>query len=348
MVSTADLRDGKNHCFETKLTNEKRIPVKLNINSLSVIDRTIKIFDVIGDSYTPSATIQGHEGPVWEVSWAHPKFGVVLASCSFDGTVMIHREIRPRVWTLLYTYKFHESSVNTVKFAPHEFGLILAAGSSDGKVSILSHQEDDTWSAYILEDNPLGVNALSWGPYKCLGSVITTNAEEEEEVRRTTAATEEDEAGCCMRLVTGGSDNKIRFWRYTPRLASWTQDSLEDNDTPLRHNDWVRDVAWAPCCIPINIVASCSEDKTVIIWLQTEALGSWQPTVLPTFDDPVWRVSWSLTGNILAVSSGDNTVTLWKAALDGTWSQISSVDAVPAGDSQITSTDSSTLQEQYK
>jgi len=291
---------------------------------------------------------------VWEVSWAHPKFGVVLASCSFDGTVMIHREVRPKVWTLLYTYKFHESSVNTVEFAPHQFGLILAAGSSDGKVSILTHQEDDTWSAYILEDNPLGVNALSWGPYNCLGSATSSTTKvvldaEQEEDRRTTAAAppaeEVDEAGCCMRLVTGGSDNQIRFWRYVPRLASWTQDSLEDNHMPLRHNDWVRDVAWAPCCIPINIVASCSEDKTVIIWLQTEALGSWQPTVLPTFEDPVWRVSWSLTGNILAVSSGDNTVTLWKAALDGTWSQISSLDALPTGDSRNTSTNS-TLQEQ--
>ncbi len=293
-------------------------------------DRTIKIFDVVGDAYTHSATIQGHEGPVWEVSWAHPKFGVVLASCSFDGTVMIHREMRPRVWTLLYTYKFHESSVNTVKFAPHQFGLVLAAGSSDGKVSILSHQEDDTWSAYHLEDNPLGVNALSWGPYNCLGSSTSSSA----------AAAEEPAAGeappCCMRLVTGGCDNRIRFWRYTPQTATWTQDNLDENDMPLRHDDWVRDVAWAPCCIPINIVASCSEDKTVIIWIQTEADGVWQPTLLNTFDAPVWRVSWSVTGNILAVSSGDNTVTLWKAALDGTWSQVSAVDAVPAGSSTST------------
>jgi protein transport protein SEC13 len=36
---------------------------------------------------TLSATIGGHEGPVWEVAWAHPKFGVVLASCSYDRKV---------------------------------------------------------------------------------------------------------------------------------------------------------------------------------------------------------------------------------------------------------------------
>lgn len=51
----------------------------------------------------------------------------------------------------------------------------------------------------------------------------------------------------------------------------------------------------------------------------------WTPLVLHTFDDPVWRVSWSVTGNILAVSSGDSTVTLWKEGLDGSWSQVSQV-----------------------
>jgi len=43
------------------------------------------------------------------------------------------------------------------------------------------------------------------------------------------------------------------------------------------------------------------------------------------FKVPVWRVSWSVTGNILAVSDGNHTVTLWKEQLDGTWAQIQSV-----------------------
>jgi protein transport protein SEC13 len=36
----------------------------------------------------------------------------------------------------------------------------------------------------------------------------------------------------------------------------------------------------------------------------------------------VWRVSWSTTGNILAVSDGNNVVTLWKESTDGVWQQI--------------------------
>ena len=38
---------------------------------------------------------------------------------------------------------------------------------------------------------------------------------------------------------------------------------------------------------------------------------------------PVWRVSWSMTGNILAVSDGNNAVTLWKETIDGIWQQVS-------------------------
>lgn len=91
--------------------------------------------------------------------------------------------------------------------------------------------------------------------------------------------------------------------------------------------DWVRDVAWAPNTgMPHNIIASCSEDRTVQIWKQTEANGVWTPTVMHTFDAPVWRLSWSVTGNVLAVSTGDHMVTLWKQSVDETWVQITSVD----------------------
>jgi len=29
-----------------------------------------------------------HNGPVWQLAWAHPKFGNVLASCGFDKKVL--------------------------------------------------------------------------------------------------------------------------------------------------------------------------------------------------------------------------------------------------------------------
>lgn len=55
-------------------------------------DKTIKIFEVEGETHKLVDTLTGHEGPVWRVDWAHPKFGTILASCSYDGKVLIWKE----------------------------------------------------------------------------------------------------------------------------------------------------------------------------------------------------------------------------------------------------------------
>jgi hypothetical protein len=110
-------------------------------------DRSIKVFDASGDRFVNTATLTGHEGPVWQVSWAHPKFGVILASCSYDGSVLIHREAPQHSWAVVYEHKVHDSSVNSISWAPHEYGLVLACASSDGKVSILDYR-GGSW--YVL------------------------------------------------------------------------------------------------------------------------------------------------------------------------------------------------------
>jgi WD40 repeat protein len=44
------------------------------------------------------------------------------------------------------------------------------------------------------------------------------------------------------------------------------------------------------------------------------------------FETVVWRVSWSLSGNVLAVSAGDNKVSLWKENLRGEWECVKSIE----------------------
>lgn len=203
----------------------------------------------------------------------------------------------------------HESSVNSVEFAPMEYGLIAGAGSSDGRVSILTHEDSGEWTVEYLKDTALGVNAVGWGPYG-MGEI-------DGEVKPLP-----------MRIVTGGSDNGVKVWSKGDQ--GWESKVLE---AKVSHKDWVRDVAFAPNVIPgRSVIASCSEDKTVIIWKQEEENDKWTSMVLHTFEDPVWRVSWSVTGNILAVSSGDSNVTLWKETLDGSWSQVSQVEDVAGSD----------------
>jgi protein transport protein SEC13 len=176
----------------------------------------------------------------------------------------------------------------------------------------------------------VGVNAVSWAPAAHMGS-------------RPAAG---DAAGATKRIATGGCDHLVRIYASVP-LSGQAAAAAAQARGPLAspegwqleatlpgHKDWVRDVAWAPSAggLAPNMLASCSDDGTVLIWRQATPGGEWTSEALPHFPAPVWRVSWSVSGNLLAVSCGDNSVTLWRESLGGPFQHISTVpDATPAG-----------------
>ena len=128
------------------------------------------------------------------------------------------------------------------------------------------------------------------------------------------------------RLATAGCDGAVRVYRSGSGGGGdgWVLEAT------LRggHKDWVRDVAWCPAsggAAGGNVLASTSDDGSVVVWRQGAPGGEWAAEALPPFPAPVWRASWSVTGNLLAISCGDNSVTLWRESLGGQWQQISTV-----------------------
>lgn len=121
----------------------------------------------------------------------------------------------------------------------------------------------------------------------------------------------------------------IRIYSLLTKKYSAESNAYIEEHTLEAHTDWVRDVAWAPSILQKSYIASASQDKSVIIWTHESGgagVGvSWARKVIP-LDTVVWRVSWSLSGNVLAVSGGDNRVTLWKETLKGEWERVSSVE----------------------
>eukprot|EP00009_Paramoeba_aestuarina_P009329 CAMPEP_0201522542 /NCGR_PEP_ID=MMETSP0161_2-20130828/18000_1 /ASSEMBLY_ACC=CAM_ASM_000251 /TAXON_ID=180227 /ORGANISM="Neoparamoeba aestuarina, Strain SoJaBio B1-5/56/2" /LENGTH=308 /DNA_ID=CAMNT_0047921417 /DNA_START=58 /DNA_END=984 /DNA_ORIENTATION=- len=255
-------------------------------------DRTIKIFDVSKGDPEPLHEITGHDGPVWQVSWAHPRFGVILASCSYDRTVRIWRRDQSGTeWLCLHICQM-SLSVNSISWAPQEFGLILGAASSDGSVCIIQHKGDSWIDTRIPTAHQIGVNAISWRPANAGG-------------------------GSKKQFVTGGCDKMVSVWEEDEN-GEFTHKRLsrDDSSASPSHQDWVRDVAWAPNIgVPSDMIASCSQDGQVTIWTKEKDAAEWSFKDLEKFNAPVWKVSWSITGSILAVSSGENEVTLWKESL---------------------------------
>ena len=63
---------------------------------------------------------------MWRVTWAHPEFGQVLATCSFDRTAAVwEKEAGQNHWLKRTSLVDSRTSVTDVKFAPKHMGLQL-------------------------------------------------------------------------------------------------------------------------------------------------------------------------------------------------------------------------------
>lgn len=141
---------------------------------------------------------------MWQVTWAHPKFGSLLASCSYDGKVFIWKEASPNSWIKVKEHHGHESSVNSISWAPHDFGLALACASSDGLVSVLTYQpEDATWSVKEWAAHPVGCNSVCWSPTTQPDSLLAGLE----------GAADVSHVFGQKRLVSGGCDNQVKIWK---------------------------------------------------------------------------------------------------------------------------------------
>lgn len=256
---------------------------------------------------------------MWEVAWAHPKFGTLLASCSYDRQVIIWEESPPGVWRDVFVHKAHTSSVNGISWGPHELGIpVLACASSDQHVSIVGRVGGHWRALAHIKDSPTGVLAVSWAPFSHIGA--------------------ETRAGPRLRLVTAGADGCARVHGILAgTLTGESASAAEVASEPVKldHGSvaWVRDAAWAPSAgLPLNQLATCTEDGRVVVWEQTSADGAWSPREVAHFSSPVWRVSWSVTGGILAASvgsvTGEASVRLYKQALTDEWEEVADPAAI--------------------
>jgi protein transport protein SEC13 len=123
-----------------------------------------------------------------------------------------------------------------------------------------------------------------------------------------------------MRLVTGGNEPGVKIWRYVADDQHWLMEhELSELLQSSGHDIIVKEVLWAPNPgLPFTYIAAGTESGTVAVWAQDGYEGRWNSTLLPPFGDNICRLSWSLNGNFLAISTTKGA-TLWKESENGDW-----------------------------
>ncbi|KAL4682616.1 hypothetical protein H8959_002171 [Pygathrix nigripes] len=211
-------------------------------------DQSVKVWDKSesGDWHC-TASWKTHSGSVWRVTWAHPEFGQVLASCSFDRTAAVWEEI---------------------------------VGESNDKLRGQSH-----WNRSYL--------------FFCRGP--QGNSISDIELRA-----------------------KVGLEVMTTDMSQ--QEKYAKAETLMTVTDPVHDIAFAPNLgRSFHILAIATKDVRIFTLkpVRKELTSSGGPTkfeihIVAQFDNhnsQVWRVSWNITGTVLASSGDDGCVRLWKGKI---------------------------------
>ncbi|KAF0874655.1 CE192 protein, partial [Crocuta crocuta] len=290
-------------------------------------DQSVKVWDKSenGDWHC-TASWKTHSGSVWRVTWAHPEFGQVLASCSFDRTAAVWEEIVGESndklrgqshWVKRTTLVDSRTSVTDVKFAPKHMGLMLATCSADGIVRIYEAPDVMNLSQWSLQHEiscKLSCSCISWNP---------------------------SSSRAHSPMIAVGSDDsspnamaKVQIFEYNENTRKYAK-----AETLMTVTDPVHDIAFAPNLgRSFHILAVATKDVRIFTFkpVRKELTSSGGPTkfeihIVAQFDNhnsQVWRVSWNITGTVLASSGDDGCVRLWKGKFIDTGDNRRQIDGV--------------------
>ncbi|KAK6185528.1 hypothetical protein SNE40_007740 [Patella caerulea] len=283
-------------------------------------DHSVKIWDCDEeDQWNCTAAWKAHSGSVWRVTWCHPEFGQVIATCSFDRTAAIWEELlgeqsregKQSHWVRRTSLVDSRTSVTDVKFAPRHLGLLLATCSADCVVRIYEAHDVMNLSQWSLQHEiqcGLSCSCLAWNP-----SMFRFH----------------------LPMIAVGSDDpsstaggKVHIYEYSDANRKWRKVEIISMVT-----DSVHDLAFAPNFgKPYHTLAVASKDLSLFSIKPIGNLGK-EPVsggAISKFDmhriaeftehdSKVWRVSWNVFGTVLCSSGDDGCVRLWKANYMGSW-----------------------------
>lgn len=311
-------------------------------------DQSVKIWNWSEGKWTCSGKWKTHAASVWKVTWAHPLFGQLIATASFDRTAAVWEEIVHEGggthWVKRATFIDSRTSVTDVKFAPKQLGLQLATASADGVVRIYENIDVSNLAQWQLQNfNQIhtkfpSVSSISWSDSLVHPPMLAVACDDESDVE----------------------SDKLAIYQMDDAKRTW----IKINDTSCVVRDAIYDLAFSPTVGRSFLTLACASKDLYIVDTRdakydsesreesessaAEAAGErsgdmstgpdsdgeggataafddaheWLVSVVAKFDDHdsrVWRISWNVLGNVLASSGDDGRVRLWRANYAGVW-----------------------------
>lgn len=355
--------------------------------ALSSTDHTIQIWDLSQDgTYQLTSKFRSHSGSVWKVTWAHPEFGQILATCSLDRTAIIWEEVLDATvdtkrssnqtshWAKRATLVDSRTSLTDIRFAPKHLGLMLVTCATDGHVRIYEAPDITNLSHWSLKDEfncKMSCSSITWNqsrihaPMLAVGSDDANNPlpkvliyEYNEHLRRWVKADAISSAtdpvhdlsfapyiGRSYHLLGIASKNvQIVTIKPLNQHHLYHHQQLQQQQAPQQqqqqHQTQQLQIQQQQQLHHHN---QTSNNVSLSNTMQSEVIphhhhhSSHYPTPATTtmpqgpkfdiktvaqFDDhlsQVWRVSWNITGTILATSGDDGTVRMWKSNYLDNW-----------------------------
>jgi len=307
-----------------------------------------------------------HQNSVWRLSWAHPEFGQVFASCSEDRMICIWEEwgditvagamasssslsasasgssssssssvpassgigggAKQQRWQCKAQLTDSKRAVNDVKFAPRHLGLKLASASSDGYVRIYEATDVFSLNYWQLQDS-IQVEVTSAEKSNADSGVQSVGPQQGRESEHGLTCLSWNECPFeTEMLAVGGHSKRASILIRSKETGKWFEGWSHECQGV------VHDIAWAPVMgRSYHQIATASREGSCLLHRLKrsstpngpfERLGD--PIEIKT-SSPVWRVAWNATGTVLATSSEDGTLSLWRKDANGKWSNVEKV-----------------------
>ncbi|CAD6185886.1 unnamed protein product [Caenorhabditis auriculariae] len=301
-------------------------------------DMTLAIWDRnVDGEWKRSALWKVHGGAVWRVIWAHPEFGQVIATCSFDRNVNVWSEqvIRSDLsrkekgkrrtnWVRRTNLSDSRANVTDIAFAPRHLGLMLASVSAQGTVRVYEAPDVMDLSKWSL------IHELQAFYTRC-GCVTWSHSR----IHRPLIAVGSDEK-------KSENNERIVVYEYIDALRKWQRVVALKLDLPSP----VTDLKFSPISlVEAHQLAIAAGDVHIFsIKVSRAAIldddnneGDEPPVTSTDYSAnkiallgdvrKAWRLKYNVTGTVLTASSCDGTVRTWKSTFLKQWVLLSEMPA---------------------